>query len=220
VYSNVDLIGPRGELYHLGFLDIMPGPHPKRSIFECLAADMFVIPSATLVSKKVFLEVGGFDERLSGYEDDDLFIRIFFQGYGNVYLNQSLTQWRLHSGSCSRSMRFAESRMIYAKKLLATYTDNRELGLYFHNNFILPRFINIIISEWYRALSADEKILVRRLQDDLQTLLPYMNVSLKIKSSIMAFLLRTIGRHPFFRPVMKLYRLVEMVSRRLRLAYA
>lgn len=57
--------------------------------------DMFVLPGATLISKDAFDAVGGFDERLTGYEDDDLFIRIFCAGYIGVYVNRVLTAWRI-----------------------------------------------------------------------------------------------------------------------------
>ena len=40
-----------------------------------LGADMFNFPSAAVVRAKAFHAIGGFDERLSGYEDDDLFLR-------------------------------------------------------------------------------------------------------------------------------------------------
>ena len=36
-----------------------------------------IVPSAALISRAAFESVGGFDERLVGYEDDDLFLRMF-----------------------------------------------------------------------------------------------------------------------------------------------
>ena len=41
-------------------------------------------PSASLISKQAFVEVGGFDDRLAGHEDDDLFLRLFLAGYTAV----------------------------------------------------------------------------------------------------------------------------------------
>ena len=57
---------------------------------------MHVLPSAVLIAREAFEAVGGIDERLSGYEDDDLFLRIFGAGYDNVYLNERLSKWRIH----------------------------------------------------------------------------------------------------------------------------
>ena len=47
-----------------------------------------MVPSAALVSKDAISKVGYFDERLSGYEDDDLFVRLFWAGY-RAYLFQN-----------------------------------------------------------------------------------------------------------------------------------
>ena len=58
----------------------MPSAHPKRDVFTCLTMDMFILPSASLIARKAFEAVGGFDENLMGYEDDDLFLRLFGLG--------------------------------------------------------------------------------------------------------------------------------------------
>jgi GT2 family glycosyltransferase len=73
-----------GSMLIRSFLTRLPTAHPKRSLIECLGQDMFVVPSASLISRKAFQAVGGFDESLSGYEDDDLFLRMFRAGYDNV----------------------------------------------------------------------------------------------------------------------------------------
>ena len=84
-YSTLDEIGEDDELYRLDVLSYCDAKHPKKSLVQCLATDMFVVPSVTLVLKEALDEVGGFDEKLSGYEDDDLFLRLFAKGYGNVF---------------------------------------------------------------------------------------------------------------------------------------
>ena len=64
-------------------------------------------PSTALVSRRAFERVGGFDEELSGYEDDDLWLRIFCAGFGNEYISEPLTRIRQHSGQSHRN-RFDE----------------------------------------------------------------------------------------------------------------
>jgi cellulose synthase/poly-beta-1,6-N-acetylglucosamine synthase-like glycosyltransferase len=64
---------------------------------------MFMLPSASLVSKAAIEAVGFFDESLIGYEDDDLFIRMFAAGYRFVYLNEAVTKWRIYSSWTSFS---------------------------------------------------------------------------------------------------------------------
>lgn len=58
---------------------------------------MFILPSASLIVRKAFDRVGGFDERLCGCEDDDLFLRLFTAGYANVFIDEPLSQWRIYS---------------------------------------------------------------------------------------------------------------------------
>ena len=156
------------ELYRLDVLSYCDAIHPKKSLAQCLSTDMFVIPSVTLVSKKAFNDVAGFDERLSGYEDDDLFLRIFSKGYGNVFINKSLAQWRIHDKSCSWERPMSKSRVIYAKKLLEKYQDNYVRGFKYRTEIIFPRFIHNIMAEYKRAILFNNKSYTKQMYDDLQ----------------------------------------------------
>ena len=95
VYSNLDEIAANGHMLVRSFLTTLGSQHPKRDIFACLKQDMFILPSASLISREAFDAVGGFDERLSGYEDDDLFLRLFLAGFDNEYIDTPLSQWRI-----------------------------------------------------------------------------------------------------------------------------
>lgn len=77
VYANLDQIDRRGQMMMRYCLNGIPSPHPKRSLLQCLQHDMFILPGASLFSKRAFEAAGRFDERLAGYEDDDLFVRMF-----------------------------------------------------------------------------------------------------------------------------------------------
>jgi glycosyltransferase involved in cell wall biosynthesis len=96
-YSDYDEIDREGRLVCQGFLALrsLGRPHPKRDLHDFLSTEIYVIPSASLISRSAFNAVGGFDERLSGYEDDDLFLRLFRAGYGNVFISTASAQWRL-----------------------------------------------------------------------------------------------------------------------------
>ena len=54
IYSNLDEIDERGNMVCHKFLSTLSAPHPKTHIFTCLGADMFVLPSASLISRKAF----------------------------------------------------------------------------------------------------------------------------------------------------------------------
>jgi glycosyltransferase involved in cell wall biosynthesis len=152
VYSDLDEIDSNGNMVVRSLLRMMPSAHPKRDVFTCLTMDMFVLPSASLISRKAFEAVGGFDENLMGYEDDDLFLRLFRAGYDNVYLDVPLTQWRIHTGSSSYSPRMSESRAIYFRKLLANFPDEPQRRRYFARDCLAPRFFPKLASDYLVAL--------------------------------------------------------------------
>ncbi len=208
VYSSVDEIGEGDELKRIDCLSFTDSVHPKKTIDQCLASDMFVIPSATLISKKAFDDVGGFDERLSGYEDDDLFVRIFSKGYGNVFINKSLAQWRIHGNSCSWGTSMATSRIIYAKKLLQEYPDDYVRCIKYRKDIILPRFIRIIFSEINRGIFFKNKTYVRLMRDSLRELYPYMNFALKLKCHVMLFVFRHQVLKSILYPFARIFRMI------------
>ena len=126
--------------------------HPKTDLLNMLSSDMFIFPSASVVRRQAFAAVGGFDERLSGYEDDDLFLRLFRAGWLNVFLPESLTRYRRHPSSSSFSERMWISREIFAQKLLAEYPDDPHLVRYFVRDIIAPRFYASAKAEYLRHL--------------------------------------------------------------------
>ena len=152
VYSDLDEIDSDGNMVVRSMLRMMPSAHPKRDVFTCLTMDMFILPSASLIARKAFEAVGGFDENLMGYEDDDLFLRLFRAGYDNVYLDVPLTQWRIHTASSSYSRRMSESRAIYFKKLLASFPDEPLRRRFFARDCLAPRFFPKLAADYLVAL--------------------------------------------------------------------
>lgn len=189
VYGTVDDINEAGELHRQDVLSYYNSRHPKRSLAQCLADEMFVIPSATLVSKKAFLDVGGFDERLSGYEDDDLFVRMFVKGYNNIYVNESVAQWRIHQKSCSWDPRMAASRLLYAKKLLAAFEDDYIRNIKYRTEVVLPRFIEVMFAEIKRAVLFHNYDYAKYMRNDLKALYSYMTKYGQYKCNIMLMII-------------------------------
>ena len=114
--------------------------HPKRDIFDLIRHDMFVLPSAALVSKKAFMEIGGFDTQFTGYEDDDLFMRFFRAGYNNYFVDKPVYVWCINTESTSYSIKMSRSRFKYFKKLAATFEDDYQRGRFFFRDLLIPRF--------------------------------------------------------------------------------
>lgn len=146
-YSDLDEIGEDGGLRARYVLSEGSAEHPKTRLEKCLGEDMFILPSASMVARSAFNAVGGFDERLRGYEDDDLFTRLFHAGYRNVYIDQPLGQWRVYSGSSSHSSSMAVSRMVYARKLLSRFPDQPNAKRFYASELIAPRFLRQVVSE-------------------------------------------------------------------------
>lgn len=124
VYTDADTIDEEGHVELVGIHGRYGcgNPHPKRKVEDILFRDVYVMPGLMTVRRATFQEVGGFDEALSGYEDDDLFLRLFERAT-IAYLPKSTMCWRQYAHSASRSLRMVESRVAYWRKLMAGYTD-------------------------------------------------------------------------------------------------
>src|SRR5271166_3311083 len=152
VYSNLDEINEDGALMVRSLLGNLSARHPKRHIRDCIGQDMYILPSAALISRKALAAVDGFDERLCGYEDDDLFLRIFLAGYDNIYVDTSLSKWRIYPGSTSYSPRMTRSRAIYTRKLLHMFPDDVRRFRYDTHDLIISRFREHAIREYQVAV--------------------------------------------------------------------
>jgi glycosyltransferase involved in cell wall biosynthesis len=172
-YSNLDEINEHGALMSRSYLSNLPAKHPKRHVHDCIAYDMFILPSAALISRKAFAAVGGFDERLCGYEDDDLFLRMFRAGYDNVYLDMPLSQWRIYPGSTSYTPRMMRSRIIYTRKLLELFPDDPKRVRYYARDLIVPRFSEHAIREYQDAIKLGDQAAITEAWDEIRFLSKY-----------------------------------------------
>jgi glycosyltransferase involved in cell wall biosynthesis len=170
VHSNVDEIDEGGNLVCKSILSVHGKDRAKPHLFDCLSDDLFITPSATLISRASFDAVGGFDERLCGYEDDDLFLRLFRAGYDSAYLNASLSQWRIYGSSTSFTPRMRQSRDIYARKLMAAFPDNPARNLYITRDLIGPRFARLNYSDLLHGLATHD---IARVDGALSSLRPF-----------------------------------------------
>jgi glycosyltransferase involved in cell wall biosynthesis len=114
--------------------------HPHTSLNTLVGKNMFIVPSATLISRTAFLAVGGFDPELRGFEDDDLFLRFFLAGYSNRFTPEAVTVWTINTSSTSFTESMARSRFIYFKKLLKTFPEGSVVGTYVFGQLMYKRF--------------------------------------------------------------------------------
>ncbi len=213
VYSNLDEIDRAGKLVYRNCLrQVKNVRHPKRDISECLATDMFVLPSATLIRRSAFEAAGGFDVALSGFEDDDLFLRIFQSGFDNIYIDQALAKWRIFGGSASFSSRMARSRMIYLRKLLKEFPDDIERSRYYTSDLIIPRFFPWLVREYTNALRSNQPEAIQTALSDLRTIMPMQRLRIRL---IMRMLLPILGMPDLARSLAPVVQAVRPVLRRL-----
>jgi glycosyltransferase involved in cell wall biosynthesis len=114
--------------------------HPHKNLKTLVGNNMFIVPSATLISRTAFLAVGGFDSALRGYEDDDLFLRFFLAGYSNRFTPEAVTVWTINTTSTSFTESMARSRFIYFKKLLKTFPEGSVVGTHVFGTLMYKRF--------------------------------------------------------------------------------
>jgi glycosyltransferase involved in cell wall biosynthesis len=191
VYSDLAEIDETGGMMRHSILKGAPIEHPKRTLIGCIGSDMFILPSASLVLREAFEAVGGFDEHLCGYEDDDLFLRMFRAGYGNIFLNQSLSAWRIHAASTSYTERMAASRRMYMQKLINLFPDDMHRGFRYKKYFIVPRFIHCNIVAYVQAFRISDTRKMHACVDDIELLLPQLHTRHRIALTVAAPLMRS-----------------------------
>jgi glycosyltransferase involved in cell wall biosynthesis len=196
--------------------------HPKKSIFDLLRWDMFVLPSATLVSRAAFEAVDGFDPQFMGFEDDDLFLRIFRAGWSNHYVDRAVTVWCIHIESTSFGIRMIRSRYRFFKKLAAMFPDEPRRNRFYLRDYLMPRFGKLFVDHAIDAIKLDNEYraeMFAHLDDYASMVLsnPYVGVRAKTKLRITRFLLahsspgmvRAIGavtKFPLLRGLRRVYR--------------
>lgn len=200
VYSNVDTIDKEGRILSLGVLTSNKAiVHPKKSLIECLGSDLFIVPGSTLIKRDIFDVLGGFDPVLSGYEDDDLFLRVFM--YTRIgFIETSLLQWRIYPESSSYTERMDKSRLLYAKKLLEMFPDDPRQNLYWRRDVIVPRFCTTYMNSAYIARLNHDNQRVKRLLQDVQVLHPKL-----IRFKFVFFLLHLYIPFFFFKLLRKIH---------------
>lgn len=150
-YSDFDDIDENGRIIARTSINRPTLQNPKKDLVQFLTQGAVTQPSATLINRAAFEKVGGFDENLSGYEDEDLFLRLFRENYDNVYISRSLSQWRVYDSSYGASSRVEKSQRYYIRKLIAAFPDDKWRGLYYVRDMIAPRFVAILLYMYLRA---------------------------------------------------------------------
>lgn len=157
VYADVYEADVDGQIIRTSMVKAHASDHPKRSIFEMIAADMFVLPSASLIVRRAFEAVGGFDDQFMGFEDDDLFLRIFRAGFTNHFVDKAVTVWCIHTSSTSFGIRMIRSRFKYFRKLVGMFPDEPLRGRFYLRDYLVPRFGKLFVNDGIKSLKEDNQ---------------------------------------------------------------
>ncbi len=118
----------------------LPSPHPLMDTQSMISENMHILPSATLIKRTAFLHLGGFDESLRGYEDDDLFLRFYLAGFTVNFTPEPVSAWTINRASTSFSESMSRSRFLYFKKLLGMFRTDLAVGETVFESALFPRF--------------------------------------------------------------------------------
>jgi glycosyltransferase involved in cell wall biosynthesis len=150
VYADLAEAEGDGAVVRTGMIKELAA-HPKRTVIDLLGSDMFILPSASLISRKAYDAIGGFDTQFVGYEDDDLFMRLFRKGFTNYFVDKAVTVWCIHLNSASYSIKMSRSRMLYFKKLSELFPDEPKKARFYFRDCLMPRFGKLFIADALNA---------------------------------------------------------------------
>ena len=102
-------------------ISILDPAKTLRSIWRGLT----IVPGCMMIRRDVFLQSGGFDEDLRGFEDEHLVARLLEKGYNCAITQSTILEWRQSLSSASYQLSFLESRELYLRKLQLQFGERK-----------------------------------------------------------------------------------------------
>jgi glycosyltransferase involved in cell wall biosynthesis len=170
-YGDFDEIDDAGSYVVRGFLHSHQVQHPRSSVVEWIASDTMVLPTASVVRASAFAQVGGFDADLIGYEDDELWIRMFRAGWTSHFLPRPLSVFRVHAASSSRRSTFRDSRVLFLHRVSAMLPDSPELRRYYVSDVLVPRLLRSALDDYSAELRMHRPAEARAVASSIDRLL-------------------------------------------------
>lgn len=171
VYSDINTIDSDGGMLTMRLNALTGNSHPKSSILDIITDDVMALPSATMVRREEFVALGGFDETLQGYEDDDLYLRGFRAGWNPGFVAEARVNYRIHGSGSSMSPTFRTSRLKFTEKVATVFPDNPQARNYYVRDFLLPRMRRSFMMDYATALTLRDDVSARDIARDLRHLL-------------------------------------------------
>lgn len=203
VYGDLRVLDSKNRVLYNNFISNR-AIHPKKNITDLLGQDMYILPSASIINVEKFLLIGGFDSQFKGYEDDDLFLRMFIAGFDHYFVSENVTDWYINLSSTTFSINMKRSRYKYFCKLVNEFPDAEEIGAYYLDSCIARRFSKHFIYDFLRELRCptpyfDEiKSFLVGFRDIVISNNNRINLIYKIKIIFIVFMLNMIAKISWF----------------------
>lgn len=170
VFGDFDLIDADGETLVGSYLSETRVVIDRRTVPSIVHADIMALPSASLMRRSALMQVRGFDRRLSGYEDDELYLRLYRRGYSIAVQPRVRIRYRTHTANASSSVAFLRSRLVYLQLLVDRFplTDTQPSIA----EAAAPRLLQSTVSDYFTALVAGDDQLAREIAWVVSRLLP------------------------------------------------
>lgn len=147
VYTDFNEFDEQGRFIRRQFLAKQNYTPPVNSLFGLIDHDLMMLPSASLIRREAFVRVGGFDTQFRGYEDDDLFVRLFVNGWSFEYMASALVNYRIHPNNSSRNLTFPKSRIKFYRKYRDFFDKNSDYYPKYLHQHLAPRMISAAIED-------------------------------------------------------------------------
>jgi glycosyltransferase involved in cell wall biosynthesis len=171
VYTDFNEIDVHGREIRRSCLATKNYVVPDKSLEALLEKDLMMLPSSSIIRRSAFIKVGGFDSQFRGYEDDDLFVRLFMAGWDFIYIADSLVNYRVHPNNSSSNLSFPLSRMKFYQKYSNLFSSDSGSGCENLQKTLVQRMVAAVIQDI--AISARDRdkkwheLSVRFLEDIL-----------------------------------------------------
>ena len=206
LYGDFDEIDGEGRLVTRNFMEAVGVAGPRMTVVSIIHRDCMIIPSASLIRASAYAQVGGFDPQLQGYEDDDLFYRMFRAGWLSTFMPESLTSFRVHANSSSTRASFRESRVRFFLKVATDLPDDARMRRFYITDVLRPRLLSSTLSEYSLAIALRRNDEARAIVASVEVLVAgprpsarkRFGLALLRRPALAGFLLRVERRLPRF----------------------
>ena len=203
VFGDFDLIDDNGHTLVSSYLTETSVLLDRRTVADLVRTDIMALPSASLMRRSALMRVRGFDRRLSGYEDDELYLRLCRLGYTIAAQVRTRVRYRTHGANASSSVGFLRSRLVFLRQLTEHYPPTP--GRAGAAEIAADRLLRSTTSEYFAALVERNDLLARTISWAIERIIPitrgvspYNRLGLRLmrRPGLMRATLRVVGALP------------------------